>query len=529
MTGQLTPTTPSHGEPELLAGIRDIRKPLQVVARDSDGLRGVLAGTSSGGTGYTVLGTLPPLYPEWLGDRGFGERHQARFPYVVGEMAHGIAGPHLVTAAARAGMVGVYGPAGLTLEQVDRELGELRTALSGRRNWGVNLIHAPRIRPTEDQIADLLLHHGVPCVSLSAFTDVTPAVARCVASGLREDRQGRVVRPTAVIAKVSRPDVAEKFMVPPSRELLRMLLDREQITAEEARLAQRVPVAEDITVEADSAGHTDRQPLVSALPAVLATRRMSGGTAAQVRVGVAGGLGEPAAIAAAFTMGADYVLTGSVNQMALEARMSDRAKAMLAEASTTDMTMCPSPIKFEDGVRIQVLRRGTLFAGRAARLHRIFQEHSSLEELPSAERDWLERDVLGMSLSETWSKVRAFWQVRERDADTLRRAESDPHLRLALTCRWYMRAATRWAIAGDPDRVSDYQLWCGPAAGAFNQWTAGSFLADPAERSVESIGLNLLEGAAVLARAQQVRGLGVPVPNEAFTHLPRRLLTRSQS
>ena len=34
-----------------------------------------------------------------------------------------------------------------------------------------------------------------------------------------------------------------------------------------------------------------------------------------------------------------------------------------------------------------------------------------------------------------------------------------------------------WSIAGNPDRVPDYQIWCGPAMGAFNQWAAGSYLA----------------------------------------------------
>src|SRR5262249_8307914 len=39
---------------------------------------------------------LPPLYPEWLGDRTFNEIHKVRFSYVGGEMARGIASVELV-------------------------------------------------------------------------------------------------------------------------------------------------------------------------------------------------------------------------------------------------------------------------------------------------------------------------------------------------------------------------------------------------------------------------------------------------
>jgi hypothetical protein len=58
--------------------------------------------------------------------------------------------------------------------------------------------------------------------------------------------------------------------------------------------------------------------------------------------------------------------------------------------------------------------------------------------------------------------------------------------------------------------------------GAFNAWVAGTPLADP-ERSVVDIALNLLEGAAIATRAQQLRSFGVHVPALAFNIPPRRL------
>ena len=56
--------------------------------------------------------------------------------------------------------------------------------------------------------------------------------------------------------------------------------------------------------------------------------------------------------------------------------------------------------------------------------------------------------------------------------------------------------------------------------GAFNQWVAGSFLESAADRTVAQITLNLLEGAACVTRAQQLRSYGVPVPDAAFRFRP---------
>lgn len=59
--------------------------------------------------------------------------------------------------------------------------------------------------------------------------------------------------------------------------------------------------------------------------------------------------------------------------------------------------------------------------------------------------------------------------------------------------------------------------------GAFNAWTAGTFLAEPANRRVAQVARNLLEGAAAITRAHQLRTYGVAMPASAFAHTPRPL------
>ncbi|MGH3921526.1 MAG: nitronate monooxygenase, partial [Pseudonocardiaceae bacterium] len=359
---------PAFAAEEVLAYARKVREPVHVVT----GAPGTGLGLAVGGElgtlgrgGYRLVGTLPPLYPEWLGDRSFCEAHGVRFPYVAGEMANGIATTRMVIAMAQAEMLGFFGAAGLGLSQVGQAIDELARHLGGRLNWGVNLIHSPHEPALEERVAELLVRRGVPQISASAYLGLTPAVVRCSASGLHTDASGRIARRTQVFAKVSRPEVAEKFMSPAPAELLRTLVQRGQLSAEEAELAMRVPVAEDITVEADSGGHTDNRPLGSLLPVMLQLRdaisRRYGYTRA-IRVGAAGGLGTPGGVAGAFALGAAYVLTGSVNQAAVEAGLPEDAKSLLAQAGIADVIMAPAADMFELGVKLQVLRRGTMFA-----------------------------------------------------------------------------------------------------------------------------------------------------------------------
>lgn len=513
---------------QLVDTVTDVRSPVHVVRERASGRLGVTRDgevTAGPGTGdHDLMATLPALYPEWLGDRSFNEAHGVRFSYVAGEMANGIATTSMVIAMARAEMLGFFGAAGLGLPRVRDAVDELCTTLGDRAPWGVNLIHSPNEPALEDAAAALMIERRVPRISASAFMSLTPAVVRCAVAGLSVDASGRVRRARQVFAKISRAEVATRFLSPAPAELLRALVAAGHVTHAEAELAARVPIADDVTVEGDSGGHTDNQTLTALFPAIAALRdelAAKHGYQAPVRVGAAGGLGTPAALAAAFALGAAYVVTGSVNQAAVEAGLSDDAKALLAKADVPDVTMAPAADMFELGVKVQVLRRGTMFASRASKLYEVYVAHDSLDDVPADARARLERDVLHATFDEIWADTRAFWD--KRDAGEVARAERDPKHKMALVFRWYLGKASKWAIDGERGRVTDFQIWCGPAMGAFNRWTAGSFLAEPRERGVVQIARNLLEGAAVVTRAQQLRSYGVPVPAAAFAFAPRRL------
>jgi PfaD family protein len=173
------------------------------------------------------------------------------------------------------------------------------------------------------------------------------------------------------------------------------------------------------------------------------------------------------------------------------------------------------------GVTVQVLKRGTMFAQRAQRLGDFYRRYSSLDQAPAAELQNLEKTVLGLSVDEIWAETESFFAHRE--PEQLERAHTDPRHRMALVFRWYLFNGAQWAREGHTARRGDYQIWCGPAMGAFNAWVRGTFLEPVEARTVRQIALNLLEGAATVTRAGQLRTAGVEMPTSAFDFRPRPL------
>lgn len=478
-----------------------------------------------GPTPHTVVGTLPPLFPEWLGDRAFLHDHGLRFPYVAGAMANGIATADLVIAMGRAGMLGFFGAAGLGTERIDEALTRIRGALEGTgAAWGSNLIHAPNEPLHERDTVALYLKHDVTRVSASAYMQLTPMVVWYAFSGVRQFSDGRIHRPRHVFAKISRPEVAQRFLSPPPQGMLDQLVASGQLTSEEATLAKRLPVAEALIVESDSGGHTDNQTLTALFPSIVKLRDQmvtKYGYTRPIRLGAAGGIGTPSAAAAAFALGAAFIVTGSINQATIESGLSSEGKQLLAQADLSDVVMAPAADMFELGVKVQVLSRGTLFAIRAQQLYELYSAHEGLHTLSQEELTRLETTILKMSVDEVWTHTHAFFSTR--DPQEIERAEAEPKHKMALIFRWYLGLSSRWAIHGESDRRPDYQIWCGPAMGAFNRWVEGSFLEPLESRNAVQVALNLLEGASIVTRAQMLRTAGVPVPPSAFEPPPRPL------
>jgi len=509
--------------------LRSISRPLYVI--EQEGKIGLISADCDEQTfrkqaGARYITGVPALPIEDLGDPGFKKTYRVRCAYYAGSMANGIASVEMVVALGKAGLLGSFGAAGLIRSRLESAIQEIQAALPDGP-YAANLIHSPSEDALERNAVDVYLHYGVHVVEASAFIDLTPSIVYYRAAGLSQSDDGEVQISNHVIAKLSRREVATKFMQPAPENILNQLVSEGRITPQQAGLAKKVPMADDITVEADSGGHTDNRPLVCLLPTMLALRdeiQAKYNYLVPVRVGAAGGISTPASALAAFMMGAAYIVTGSVNQSCIEAGVSEHTRQLLAQAGMADVAMAPSADMFEMGVKVQVLKLGTLFPMRAQKLYDIYSRYDSIEQIPADEREKLEKQIFKRDIESIWQDTVKFFT--ERDPAQIERARNNPKRKMALIFRWYLGLASRWSNSGEEGREMDYQIWCGPAMGSFNDWARGTYLAGPENRRVADVALQILTGAACQYRLQALKLQGLQVPAELEQYYPAEPLLK---
>ena len=161
------------------------------------------------------------------------------------------------------------------------------------------------------------------------------------------------------------------------------------------------------------------------------------------------------------------------------------------------------------GVRGHPLRRRRRSgpSSRALKLYELFLAYPSLDAIPADVRQRLEKTVFRKPIDTVWQETVDFTLIQLKDPEKIKRAESDPKGKMALIFRWYLGLSSGWANAGVTDRAMDFQVWCGPAIGSFNDFVRGTYL-DPAVANayhdVHEANMQLLRGACVLRRIQQL-------------------------
>jgi len=413
-------------------------------------------------------------------------------------MYKGIASQELVVALGRARMMGYFGTGGLAPTQVEASLRAIQNALGRDGAWGANLLYNLECPALEGRLVDLYHALGVARVEAAGYLRITPSLTRLRLHNIRRTSQG-IETPTRILAKVSRATLAAQFMQPAPEPIVRHLVDTRAITPAEADLATRLPIADDICVEADSGGHTDRGIALTLLPAILRLRdatMMRYGYTRPIRVGAAGGIGTPEAAAAAFVMGADFILTGSINQCTVEAGTSPAVKNVLESLDIHDTVHAPAGDLLETGAQVQVVRKGLTFAANANILYEIYRRYSSLEELDARTLNTLQNTIFRRNVADVWDEVQAHYL--RTNPDRLRAIQAHPRRRMAAILRWYFAYTSTLALQGSSERPSEYQIHCGPALGAFNQWVRGTELQHWHHRHVSDIGRRLMHATAAL-------------------------------
>jgi trans-AT polyketide synthase/acyltransferase/oxidoreductase domain-containing protein len=443
-----------------------------------------------------------------LGDSEFRRDHRVRLAYASGAMYKGIASVELVARMAKSGLLAFFGTGGLRLDRVEEAILRLKRELGSNQAFGMNLLCNLANPAVEDSTVDLFFRHGIARIEAAAFTQVTPSVVRYRIRGLRPGPNGPAIS-HLIMAKVSRPEVAEQFLSPAPERILQKLLAAQKISDQEAVLARQVPLADDLCVEADSGGHTDNGVALTLLPVMLRMRDEAcrqWGYKRRIRVGAAGGIGTPHAVAAAFVMGADFVLTGSINQCTVEAGTSELAKDMLADLNVQDTAMAPAGDMFEIGARVQVMSKGVFFPARANRLFELYRQYDSLDQIDPKTREQLETRYFRQTFDEVYAEAKEHYL--KIAPDQIERAEKNPKAKMALVFKGYFVRSGRLALKGAAESKVDFQIHTGPALGAFNQWVKGTPYENWRNRHPDKLADLLMDGAARLLeqRFEQFQG-----------------------
>jgi trans-AT polyketide synthase/acyltransferase/oxidoreductase domain-containing protein len=445
---------------------------------------------------------------ESLGSDAFKQEYHLKYAYVTGAMVKGIASKELVVKMGKAGLMGFFGTGGLKLPKIEEAIQFIQQELKDGQAYGMNFLHNPGDPQLEDDTVDLYLKYGIKNIEAAAFMQITPALVRYRLKGLRRESTGKISATHKIMAKISRPEIAQIFLSPPPERIIKKLLEANQISQQEMELAKNLPMADEICVEADSGGHTDMGIMSVLLPTIIRQRDELMNQyryAKPVRVGAAGGIGTPEAAATAFILGADFILTGSINQCTVEAGTSDAAKDILQQLNVQDTDYAPAGDMFELGAKVQVVRKGVFFPARANKLYDLYRHYNSLDEIDNKTKKQIQDKYFHRSFEDVYAETKAYYS--QHMPEEIEKAERNPKHKMALIFKWYFVHTMRLAMRGSAEQKVDYQIHCGPAIGAFNQWVKGTALENWRNRHVDEIADKLMQGTAELLsqRCQELK------------------------
>ncbi|PKM52636.1 MAG: [acyl-carrier-protein] S-malonyltransferase [Firmicutes bacterium HGW-Firmicutes-7] len=431
-----------------------------------------------------------------LGDAQFKKENNLKYAYLSGSMYKGISSKEMVVKMGKAGLMGFYGAGGVSTEEIEEAIKYIQGALNEGQSYGMNLLYNPIEVNKEDEIVDLYLRYGIKNIEASAYMSVNSALVRYRLKGLKKDKAGRIYSENKIIAKISRPEVAEVFLSPAPDKIVNKLLNENKITATEAELSRKIAMVDAICIEADSGGHTDQGVAYALMPAIIKLRDemvSKFNYERKINIGAAGGIGTPEAAAAAFILGADFIVTGSINQCTVEARTSEAVKDLLQQANVQDTVYAPAGDMFELGAKVQVLKKGLFFPARANKLYELYRQYDSLDEIDEKTKDQIQERYFKKNFEEIFEEAKDFYSKEE-----MIKAELNPKQKMAMIFKWYFGHSTKLALRGSHEQKVDYQIHCGPALGAFNQWVKGTELENWQDRNVDIIGEKIMEGTAEL-------------------------------
>ena len=91
---------------------------------------------------------------------------------------------------------------------------------------------------------------------------------------------------------------------------------------------------------------------------------------------------------------------------------------------------------FEMGVKVQVVKKGTMLGVRANQLFDLYKRYNAIDELPESIQNELQKNLFKASFETIWTETKAYFE--ERNPAEIDRAIREPKYKMLLIFRWYL-------------------------------------------------------------------------------------------
>ncbi len=422
-----------------------------------------------------------------LGSNDFKKAYQLDYAYVVDSMDHGISSKTMVENLAKKGMLSFLSTNGRALSEISDDLKYLSKALESIPTlYGINISYQHSDDERLNKLIELAYLYQIKVIEYTGRYQIPD---KLIEYRLRETEKGSG-QLNNLFVKASSMDIIDRFLEPVPEKILTQLYQKAKITKEVMLEATHTPLANALCIATDSGSETMHDSFGVLLPYVrqkVAILNQKHQYREDVFVGV-GGVGIPDAIASAFLIGVDFVLSHSINYCTVEAEIAPFSKKLLVEATILDTCFAPNKdFLFESNQKIQLLKKGILFPGRAMQLYDIFKRYKSINDVDSHTLISLENKMYGQDLETVWDNI-AQELIAENKAELIEKAKLNPRYHMYLLFMHYYDRSLNAAIKGEESNRLNFQLHCNPVLGLLNQELKDNELKEWERRKVADLG-----------------------------------------
>ncbi|MFC1745257.1 1-acyl-sn-glycerol-3-phosphate acyltransferase [Candidatus Riflebacteria bacterium] len=459
-----------------------------------------------------LISILPGLNIQNLGSKEFQTVHGVRHSYCTAPLPFGISGKQMLSSLATAGFLPFFGSTGLNLGEIKNSLKQIRDRV-GNKTFGVGISFVPYDKEREWQLILILIKLGIRHLWVSHYPYPTEALTFFRLNGIKQNSIGAIEPQNFIFARVSHLETVKRFVAHPPKNVVERLWQDGRISEQEKNLSCKIGLSEDIIVHGEGSGLGSNGSLNTLFPQIYqSVKIIQEDLTRNIRIGTSGGLSNPQAISAMFSLGADFVVTGSINQISAEANCSAKVKQMLAKAGSSDTAFVVSADPLEKGNNIQVLKYGTQFSVKANKLAKLYLKYGDLLNLPEKEKKVLEEGFFRCSLETAMNRANLIFKDLQFGENKKNKKESG----LLLLFHLYLYESFLWAKEGTKNREMDYQIWVDQSIGSFNMWRNAVFSKSIEDISVTDIAERLLFCSGVLTRLQFLQAQGFEVPFDCY-------------